>query len=225
MNRFVQGRAVEIETPGKKPQVVKILHPAVRDSKFDHRLEFFRYHGIDGIRANVRSRKIEQRGEDALFRRGCHRVAGAEIDLQWHFSLAELSDQAHPHAAVGVGLPDMFDPDGIGLENEAVCGNGRFHNLTEDGRNVFQLVWPEGEEIDILGRPVSFLVPQGKQHRAFEEKLVGVPGLTEAVKQSLDAKAHHEEIERLVAPLRHGEQGRPRRGQVLGFGVDWAAGW
>jgi hypothetical protein len=25
-----------------------------------------------------------------------------------------------------------------------------------------------------------------------------VPGLTEAVKQSLDAKAHHEEIERLV---------------------------
>jgi hypothetical protein len=64
---------------------------------------------------------------------------------------------------------------GIGLENESVGGNRRFDNLPEDGRNVFQLGWPESEKIDILCRPGSFLVPQGKQHCALEQKLIGVP--------------------------------------------------
>jgi hypothetical protein len=69
----------------------------------------------------------------------------------------------------------VFNPDGVGLEYESVGGNGHFHDFPEDGPDVFQPGWPEGEEIDILRRSGRFLVPKGKQHCAFEEELVGVP--------------------------------------------------
>jgi len=91
----------------QEPDVVKILHPGVGDIQLHHRLEFLRHDRGDGIRANLRSGKVQQRRERGSL--GCRRddISRAHVDLHRHLCPAELARQPDADAAVDVVFPDV----------------------------------------------------------------------------------------------------------------------
>ena len=61
LNRFRQLSTVELEVPGKRPDVEEVLHAAVERAEFDHRFKLFRHDGFAVVGVELRPRLIENR--------------------------------------------------------------------------------------------------------------------------------------------------------------------
>ena len=126
-------------------------------------------------------------------------AGGLNSESEWpgDVSQSQITERKRADASIRGGGSLVRNASGRNRLRTARSHNGR--DLLQRGRS-------EGEQVDILGRTRSFLVPHRKQHRAFEENFIGVLGLADTEKQPFNAKADDEEIERLVSPFRQSEQ-------------------
>ena len=87
----------------------------------------------------------------------------------------------HSADAVGVVFPDVVSLNRLRVEYDSVVhhGHGCYGCEYPDQVRLFRRT--ESEEVEIAGGSVSFLVPNDKQHRAFEQEPVGVGRLAAAV--------------------------------------------
>lgn len=180
------------------------------------RLEFLGDDRVDGIGAHARGREIQQGGKISSFRCGGDGIAGSDVHLQRDAPGTEADHEFHPQAAVFVALSDFFGDDRIGIELESVgCDRGR-DDRAEGCGDHRGLHCSEPEEIQVLRRTRSAVVPEDEKHRALEQEAIGVLRLAEPIKQALDAVAHHDVVERFVPRSRDIQQaGLDGGGQIF----------
>ncbi len=74
--------AVEVEVPGKEPEIREVLHPAVALAQDDHGLELLGDDALPRVAVQLGGRKVEKSGiRDLAGARNDH-ISESDIDMQ-----------------------------------------------------------------------------------------------------------------------------------------------
>ncbi len=99
---------VELLCSGACPEIVEVLHSAVRDAEDNQRLKLLGDDRLDWIRAHYRGIERQQRGERYLDRSRLHFVAKPHVDLNRDLRSIQDCRNPDPDAFVLSFLPDPF---------------------------------------------------------------------------------------------------------------------
>jgi hypothetical protein len=181
-----QQRPVEFVVRRKEPNVVKVLHAGVCQPKVDHGVKLLGDARFSGVGSKLRGRVIEQRRQLRQLWLGNRRVAEADIDLHRNLRVAEPCDEPQAYAVVNSIFSDGLCDDGLALENDAVVGNSRTGDVSENLRQAGKVGGTAAEQVEVLRGSMRLVRPNDEEQRALEHELVRVRRSRQSVEQPFE---------------------------------------
>ena len=169
--------AIKVEVPSEYKDVVEILHPAVGDSKADHRLVLLRDGSLFRIGSNRRSRKIEKGRKGDQFRIGIHRIAKADVDLQINLGRFEHRKKFEAHARIILGFANLLAAHALRQKDKSVVFHANRADLLERPHEIGYIARAEAQQVDVARRAIRLASPRLEERRALENKSLLLCGL------------------------------------------------
>jgi hypothetical protein len=128
------------------------------------------------------------------------------IDLNRDPDVSQLRTELRAHSTILHILADRGHHQRTFIKGQPILRTGNPHDFQHHGSQCFRIVRPESQQVEITGRTVQFAVPDMKQGRSLQNKLVRHLRPAQPVKHTLDPISREHVIERLATLARQVQQ-------------------
>jgi hypothetical protein len=152
----------------QKPNIVEVVHAAVRTAEHDHRLKLFGNDGLAGISAQAGRRQVEQHRQFQLGNARFNSVAKTDVDHDADSPPTDRPVRLDAQAGIFQILADKIDLDAHNIEDHVVVdmhivpAPGRHRSTSEARPRTFlarSLRRPPGENGRLELLPSRAIVP------------------------------------------------------------------